>query len=118
MHLAAIYDMTAGEEENHELNVGGTQRALDLAGPGRRRHLHHVSLRGGRRRAPRARFTEEMFDEGQELPSPYHRDQVRGRAPGARPDRRAVAGLPARPIVVGDSRTGEIDKVDGPYYFL
>ena len=28
-----------------------------------------------------------------------------------------MAGLPAG-IVVGDSRTGEIDKVDGPYYFF
>ena len=29
-----------------------------------------------------------------------------------------MAGLPARRIVVGHSKTGEIDKIDGPYYFF
>src|SRR4051812_24787141 len=31
-HLAAIYDMTASDEMNEELNVGGTRAALSLAG--------------------------------------------------------------------------------------
>ena len=30
-HLAAIYDMTASEEQNETLNVGGTRNALELA---------------------------------------------------------------------------------------
>src|SRR4051794_2518973 len=30
-HLAAIYDMTASDEQNETLNVGGTRNALELA---------------------------------------------------------------------------------------
>jgi len=30
-HLAAIYDMTASDEQNETLNVGGTRNAIELA---------------------------------------------------------------------------------------
>jgi NAD(P)-dependent dehydrogenase (short-subunit alcohol dehydrogenase family) len=58
-----------------------------------------------------------MFDEGQELPSPYHATKfVAERV--VREDC-AVPWRVYRPVVVvGDSRTGQMDKVDGPYYFL
>jgi len=62
-------------------------------------------------------FDETMFDEGQRLPSPYHRTKFESE--------RIVREQPYVPwrvyrpgIVVGDSRTGEMDKVDGPYYFF
>ena len=58
-----------------------------------------------------------MFDEGQKLPSPYHRTKFESE--------RIVREQPYVPwrvyrpgIVVGDSRTGEMDKIDGPYYFF
>ncbi len=62
-------------------------------------------------------FTEDMFDEGQALPSPYHQTKfeaeklVRTRVEGAWRVYRPA-------LVVGDSRTGEMDKIDGPYYFF
>ena len=58
-----------------------------------------------------------MFDEGQKLPSPYHRTKFESE--------RIVREQPYVPwrvyrpgVVVGDSQTGEMDKVDGPYYFF
>ncbi|HLH14105.1 MAG TPA: SDR family oxidoreductase, partial [Solirubrobacteraceae bacterium] len=42
-HLAAVYDMRAGEETNHLANVEGTQHALALAAAIRARVFHHVS---------------------------------------------------------------------------
>ena len=58
-----------------------------------------------------------MFDEGQRLPSPYHRTKFESE--------RIVREQPYVPwrtyrpaVVVGDSRTGEMDKIDGPYYFF
>src|SRR5271166_2091123 len=71
-HLAAVYDMTAPAERNTAVNVGGTTHAVELARAIDAKHLHHVSsiaVAG----AYRGTFTEEMFDEGQRLPSPYHR---------------------------------------------
>ena len=58
-----------------------------------------------------------MFDEGQRLPSPYHRTKFESE--------RIVREQPYVPwrvyrpgIVVGDSQTGEMEKIDGPYYFF
>jgi NAD(P)-dependent dehydrogenase (short-subunit alcohol dehydrogenase family) len=115
-HLAAIYDMTADETQNAMLNVGGTQNAVQLAnelGAGVFHHVSSVAVAG----RYKGHFTEDMFDEGQELHTPYHRTKfeseklVREKVQGAwRVYRPAV--------VVGDSRTGEMDKIDGPYYFF
>ncbi len=116
VHLAAVYDMTAPVERNTAANVGGTTHAVELARTLEVGCLHHVSsiaVAG----AYRGTFTEEMFDEGQKLPSPYHRTKFEAE--------RIVREQPFVPwrvyrpaIVVGDSRTGEMDKVDGPYYFF
>jgi NAD(P)-dependent dehydrogenase (short-subunit alcohol dehydrogenase family) len=115
-HLAAVYDMTAPAELGAVVNVGGTTHAIELARSLEAGCLHHVSsiaVAG----SYRGTFTEEMFEEGQKLPSPYHRTKFESE--------RIVREQPFVPwrvyrpgIVVGDSRTGEMDKVDGPYYFF
>jgi len=115
-HLAAIYDMTAGDASNERLNVGGTRHAVDLANALRAGHLHHVSsvaVAGERK----GLFREDHFDEGQTLPSAYHRTKFESE----KLVREGTAGAwrvyrPA--IVVGHSQTGEMDKIDGPYYFF
>ncbi len=115
-HLAAVYDMTAPPERNTAVNVGGTTHAVELARAVDCKRLHHVSsiaVAGDYHGV----FTEEMFDEGQKLPSPYHLTKFESE--------RIVREQPYVPwrvyrpgIVVGDSRTGEMDKIDGPYYFF
>jgi thioester reductase-like protein len=114
-HLAAIYDMAAGEEEN-ELNVRGTQHAVDLANdirPGRFHHVSSIAVAG----TYDGHFTEDMFDEGQELPHAYHRTKFEAeKLVRERVDAPWRVYRPA--IVVGNSQTGEMDKIDGPYYFF
>src|SRR5438105_6008097 len=115
-HLAAVYDMTAPAELNTAVNVGGTTHAVELARAVDAERLHHVSsiaVAG----TYKGVFEESMFDEGQKLPSPYHRTKFESE--------RIVREQPYVPwrvyrpgVVVGDSRTGEMDKVDGPYYFF
>ncbi len=115
LHCAAIYDITAGAAEQRATNVEGTRAVIELA---RRLDatLHHVSsiAVAGEHHGD---FTEADFDIGQTLPTPYHQTKfeaeqlVRG-APGLR----YRVYRPA--VVVGDSRTGEMDKIDGPYYFF
>ena len=115
-HLAGNYDMTGDATQNALLNVAGTQNAVDLANELQAAHFHHASsiaVAG----TYEGHFTEDMFDEGQKLPSPYHQTKfeaeklVRSRVRGAWRVYRPA-------IVVGDSRTGEMDKIDGPYYFF
>jgi NAD(P)-dependent dehydrogenase (short-subunit alcohol dehydrogenase family) len=115
-HLAAIYDMTAPAEQNTALNVGGTAHAVELAralDAGRLHHVSSVAVAG----TYDGVFTEESFDEGQKLPSPYHRTKFE--AEQIVREQPYVPWRVYRPgIVVGDSQTGEMDKIDGPYYFF
>ena len=59
-----------------------------------------------------------MFAEGQELPSPYHATKYEAERLVREQDRRPVARLPARRSSSATAAPGEMDKVDGPYYFL
>ncbi|MGA9874840.1 MAG: SDR family oxidoreductase [Solirubrobacteraceae bacterium] len=115
-HLAAIYDMTAPAELDMAVNVGGTTHAVELAGALRVEHLHHVSsiaVAG----TYKGVFGEDCFDEGQRLPSPYHATKFE--AERVVREQTLVPWRVYRPgVVVGDSRTGEMDKIDGPYYFF
>ncbi len=115
VHCAAIYDITAGEAEQRAANVDGTRAVIELA---RRLDatLHHVSsiaVAGDFA----GEYTEDDFDVGQQLPTPYHRTKFEAEAAV-----RSTPGLRYRiyrpAVVVGDSRTGEMDKIDGPYYFF
>jgi NAD(P)-dependent dehydrogenase (short-subunit alcohol dehydrogenase family) len=115
-HLAAIYDMTADDATNEAMNVGGTRNAVQLAGDLEAGCFHQVSSVAAAGEF-RGRFDETMFDEGQTLPSPYHRTKFESEQIV-----RTESSVPWRvyrpAIVVGHSQTGAMDKVDGPYYFF
>lgn len=117
-HLAALYDLSCPADRATAVNLEGTRNVLDFARrcPALRR-LHHVSTCyvAGKHWG---RFAEDDLDVGQHFLNAYDRTKfaaeqlVRGRA----------STLPVtiyRPaIVVGDSRTGEIPKFDGPYFVM
>ncbi|MGV9331683.1 SDR family oxidoreductase [Nocardia sp. NPDC003726] len=115
VHLGAVYDMTADEDTAHAANVTGTRSVLALATE-LGAVLHHVSsvaVAGDHK----GKFFEEDFDLGQQLTSPYHRTKFA--AEKLVRESRGVRWRVYRPaIIVGDSRTGEMDKIDGPYYFF
>jgi short-subunit dehydrogenase len=116
-HLAAIYDITADGEAQQVANVEGTRHAIELAGALDAGCLHHVSSIAAAG-LYKGVWTEDMFDEAEKLDNnPYFRTKHEAerlvREDSTRPWRVYRPG-----IVVGDSRTGAIDKIDGPYYFF
>jgi thioester reductase-like protein len=115
-HLAAVYDMTADEERNRVANVEGTRHAVEVANALRAGHLHHVSSVAAAG-LYRGTFTEDMFDEGQPLDHPYHRTKFESEKI-AREESEVPWRVYRPAIVVGHSQTGEMDKIDGPYYFF
>jgi len=116
VHLAALYDITTDDATNDAINIGGTRSVVELANLLDVGCIHHVSSVAIAGEHP-GTFTEEMFDEGQHLPSPYHRTKFE--AERIVRDEAKVPWRVYRPaIVVGDSSTGAIDKVDGPYYLF
>jgi thioester reductase-like protein len=116
VHLAALYDIAADDDESVAANVDGTRNVIDLAEDIEAGCLHHVSsvAVAGDHRGP---FTPDMFDVGQRLVTAYHRTKFESERLVREQD--AVPWRVYRPaVVVGHSVTGEMDKVDGPYYFF
>ncbi|MBA3233906.1 MAG: SDR family oxidoreductase [Propionibacteriales bacterium] len=115
-HLPTSYAMTASTQRSEELTDSGTRAALALATALRVRTLHHmssVSVAGDRVGI----FDETMFDQGQDLPSPYHAAAFE--AERIVRDEALVPWRVYRPaIVMGHSETGTMDSIDGPYYFF
>ena len=58
-----------------------------------------------------------MFDEGQPLEHPYHRTKFESEKI-ARTETEGPWRVYRPAIVVGHSQTGEMDKIDGPYYLF
>jgi NAD(P)-dependent dehydrogenase (short-subunit alcohol dehydrogenase family) len=116
-HLAAIYDLSADAESQKIANVEGTRHAVQLAEAVKAGCFHHTSsiavagLYSGT-------FREDMFDEAEDLDNPYFATKH----DSEKVVREECGKLPYRiyrpGIVVGHSKTGEIDKIDGPYYFF
>ena len=115
-HLAAVYDIEAEEEASVRANVDGTRHVIEFANShdvGRFHHTSSIAVAGSYKGV----FQEDMFDEDQKLPHHYHRTKYES-------EKMVREGVKAktlvfRPgIVVGHSQTGEMDKIDGPYYLF
>jgi len=115
-HLAAIYDITADDATNDAMNIHGTRNALALADALSAGTFHQVSSVAAAGDF-HGRFTEDMFDEGQPFPSPYHRTKFESEKIVR--EEATMGWRIYRPsIVLGHSETGTMDKIDGPYYFF
>ncbi len=115
-HLAAVYDLAANAEVQIAANVAGTRNAIGLAAALAARHFHHVSSIAAAGLYDGV-FREDMFDEAEHLGHPYFATKHEGEKLV-----RTECTVPWRiyrpAMVVGDSQSGEMDKVDGPYYFF
>ena len=100
-HLAAVYDLAVSRELGAKVNVDGTRNVLRTA---------YVSG------TAKGVFRESDLDVGQGFKNHYEETKFLAEVEVVR------SGLPAtiyRPsVVVGDSRTGETGKFDGPYFTL
>jgi dephospho-CoA kinase len=117
-HLAGIYFMGVDDDTMRRVNVGGTRTMLDLARDAGRLvrvvHWSTASVSGNRG----GTVYEEDLDAGQKFHNGYERTKYEAE----RLVRAAMRALPIsvmRPsVIVGDSKTGEIDRLDGPYYLI
>jgi NAD(P)-dependent dehydrogenase (short-subunit alcohol dehydrogenase family)/thioester reductase-like protein len=115
-HLAAIYDLKASADEQQAVNNDGTRNAVNFANTIKAGCFHHVSSIAAAGLYEGV-WREDMFDEAENLDHPYfstkHESEGIVRKEAATPWRVYRPGM-----VVGDSKTGEMDKIDGPYYFF
>ena len=117
-HLAAVYDMNMDDATGDRINNEGTRNLVafvnDLGGNVRLHHASSVAVAGG---DFMGRFTEDMFDEGQRVAHPYFRTKFQSEQI-VREECKVPFRIYRPGAVVGHSETGEMDKIDGPYYFF
>jgi NAD(P)-dependent dehydrogenase (short-subunit alcohol dehydrogenase family) len=115
-HLAAVYDLSADEESQVKVNIEGTRDTVEFAKAIGASHLHHVSSIAAAGLYEGV-FREDMFEEAEGLDHPYFR--TKHESEKIVREESKVPWTVYRPaMVVGDSKTGEMDKIDGPYYFF
>jgi NAD(P)-dependent dehydrogenase (short-subunit alcohol dehydrogenase family) len=115
-HLAAIYDLKADATSQEIANIEGTQNAIAAAEHMDAKCFHLASSIAAAGLYP-GLFREDMFDEATGLEHAYFRTKHISESLV-----RKECSIPYRiyrpAMVVGDSKSGEMDKVDGPYYFF
>jgi len=115
-HLAAVYDMGADEKAQQATNIEGTLNAVGAVAALEAGCFHHVSSIAAAGMF-KGTFREDMFEEAEKLDHPYlltkHESEKVVRQSCKVPFRIYRPGM-----VIGHSKTGEMDKVDGPYYFF
>lgn len=115
-HLAAVYDLAAASDTQVAVNVDGTRHTVEFAKAIEAAHFHHVSSIAAAGLYEGV-FREDMFEEAENLDHPYFHTKHESEKLVRKECK--VPWTVYRPaMVVGDSRTGEMDKIDGPYYFF
>jgi thioester reductase-like protein len=115
-HFAAIYDLAVARRLGMRINVEGTANVLDFieACPAFDR-LHYVSTCYVSGRHPGV-FTERDLSVGQRFNNFYEETKYLAEVDVQNRMKRGLSATIYRPsIVVGDSKTGETQKYDGPY---
>jgi thioester reductase-like protein len=115
-HLAAVYDLSVAREPAHRINVLGTRHVLEfLEGAKRFDRLHYVSTAyvSGKHVGT---FRESDLDVGQAFKNHYEETKFLAEVEVVKSPVPRTIYRPG--VVVGDSRTGETGKFDGPYFVL
>ena len=115
-HLAAVYDLAADEESQVAVNIDGTRNTVEFAKAIDAGHFHHVSSIAAAGLYEGV-FREDMFEEAENYDHPYFRTKHESEKI-VRKECKGHWSVYRPAMVVGDSQTGEMDKIDGPYYFF
>lgn len=116
-HLAAIYDLAVPEELARKVNVLGTGKVLRFLRSfpaGRQPRHHYVStcyVAGTRE----GMIFENELDRGQGFKNHYESTKYAAEVLVERSKAELDTRILRPAIVIGDSRTGETQKFDGPY---
>ncbi|MBM4386340.1 MAG: SDR family oxidoreductase, partial [Deltaproteobacteria bacterium] len=117
-HLAAIYHLGVSREVTYRVNVEGTKNILDFAESMQRlkRFVFFSSAYVSGRR------TGVILEDDLSGAAGFHNEYERTKFLAEKIVRNYMDRIPAcvmRPgIIVGDSKTGEIDRFDGPYLMI
>src|SRR5262249_26762113 len=117
-HLAARYELGISKADAMRSNVQGTLNMLDLArGCRKLRRVHYVSTLAVAGDYGNT-WHEDMLVEGQQFDNHYAETKFLAEVEAREASNELPISIYRPGVVVGDSQTGEMDKIDGPYYLL
>ena len=119
IHMAASYNLKIGLQEAYMINVVGTQNVLAFAKkiPALQAffYVSTIAISGDYR----GLFYENDFERGQSFSNAYAKTKYDAEALVRSWDYPHCPKIIFRPgIIVGNSITGRIEKIDGPYYLI
>jgi thioester reductase-like protein len=115
-HLAAVYDLAVARDVGRRVNVEGTKNVLDFVARAKRfERLQYVSTAYVSGTA-RGTFRETDLDVAQGFKNHYEETKFQAEVEVVRSKVPCTVYRPG--VVVGDSKTGETAKFDGPYFVL
>ena len=117
-HMAAHLHLGASKEMIQQVNVGGTRGVLELALECRRlRRFNYwstIHVSGDREGV----IMEDELALGQSFRNPHEHSKYAAEKVVRSMSRRVPSTIFRPGIIVGDSKTGEIDRFDGPYRLM
>jgi thioester reductase-like protein len=118
LHMGAFYDLQGDHKSCFLQNVMGTSNVLFFAKLCKNlKSFHYVSTIAVSGEF-QGKFTEKDFKKNQSFSNPYAETKYEAERMVRRLEDKGISVVIYRPgIIIGDSQTGEFDKVDGPYYF-
>ncbi len=117
LHLAAAYDLAVPRNTGMSINVEGTEHVVDFARKCRNLERFDYVSTAFVSGDFKGTFGENDFNLGQGFKNYY--EETKYLAEKIVRDANDIPSVIYRPgIVVGDSKTGETAKYDGPYYAL
>lgn len=119
IHLAATYDLAVSQTEAYVSNVVGTQNLLFLIQRMKKLQIFHYMSTFTVSGVHEGNFLEEDLDPGKPFRDHYSQTKMQAELLVRNTRLPTVALRIYRPgIIIGDSITGQMEKVDGPYYFF
>lgn len=117
-HIAGIYYQGVSRDIAERVNVEGMRAVLQLAeeSPHLRRFTHYSTATVSGTRS--GVILEDELDVGQRFHNIYEETKFEAEKLAAQAMRHLPVTVLRPGLIVGDSRTGEIDKFDGPYYLI
>lgn len=117
-HVASIWWLGVDRDTSNLVNVVGTRNVLDAAFEMKKlRRVNHFStsfVAGDRTGV----IMEDELDEGQKFRNAYEETKFAAEVMMREAGRHLPVSIFRPSIIVGDSQTGEIDKMAGPYYIM
>lgn len=117
-HIASIFHLGVSKEIIYRVNVNGTKNMLELAKAFRnlkRFNLFSTAFVSGKREGV---ILEDELDCGQGFSNYYEETKFLAENLARKASNELKISIFRPSIIVGDSKTGEIDKLDGPYFLI